>query len=133
MTRLNVRPIDRLILLQSMAKRNPRAVERAITALRSRGLNGLGATDTDAVVTAVKEPDWFDRVLQAMQAAGAYMTSRDLSKVNLERAKQGLEPISADSIAPQMQFGLSPETRTLIKYSVLGLGGILLFTALKRR
>jgi hypothetical protein len=50
--------------------------------------------------------------------------TKDLYQLNLTRAQQGLSPIAASSVAPQMNVGLASDTqRTLL---MLGLGGAMI-------
>lgn len=128
---------DRINILMALEKNAPGAFRAAVNSMRSERNNGLNAvvtsTDTAVVQAAVESPSWFDKLLEAAKVAGAYMTTRDLTKLNMERVKQGKEPISMDSIAPQVNVGMSPETRTLVIYGAVGLGALILLNTMKRR
>lgn len=47
--------------------------------------------------------------------------TKDLYQLNLERARQGLQPIAASSVAPQVNVGVAPDVQRTIL--MVGLGG----------
>lgn len=55
---------------------------------------------------------------------------QQLLEVNVERAKQGLPPISASEIAPTVNVGISPEIKQLL---IMGGVGLLLLFLLTRK
>lgn len=48
----------------------------------------------------------------------------DVISLNQERVKRGLPPISAESLSPQVNVGMSPSTKRLLTMIALG-GGVL--------
>lgn len=56
------------------------------------------------------------------KTASAANAQQKILDLNAERAKRGLPPISAESISPQVNVGMSPQTRQLVMYAALGLG-----------
>lgn len=95
------------------------------------GFAGLGQTETAQEPSLVTE--WgnniFDLAKQYFQLEG----QRDIIKLNIARAEQGLPPISAESVAPQVNVGLSPETQKLAIYGLVGVGLIAAFMAVTRK
>lgn len=100
---------------------------------------------TFQTATPPKKTGWLDNLLnlapQMFMGYTQISMQKQIAKVNLERLKQGLPPLSAAqteaySPRPGVSVGLSPATRNLLMYGGLGLGAILLFgimTKKKRR
>lgn len=89
---------------------------------------------TSTTATTTEKP-WYMEALdfakEAVPAYLAYDAQKDLMDLNMERAKQGLDPIDPGLTAPQvtLQHQLPPETRGLIDQMKMG-GNILLWGAL---
>ena len=103
-------------------------------------LAGLGAESplivgTTTTTSTTTDKPWYMEALdfakQAVPAYLAYDAQKDLMDLNMERAKQGLDPIDPGLVAPQvtMQHQLPPETRGLIDQMKMG-GNLLLWGAL---
>jgi hypothetical protein len=92
---------------------------------------GIGVPAT----TTTEERPWYlealDFAKEAVPAYLAYDAQKDLMDLNMERAKQGLDPIDPGLTAPQvtLQHQLPPETRGLIDQMKMG-GNILLWGGL---
>ncbi len=60
------------------------------------------------------EPTWYEKLFEGtsklLQTAGSVQTTRDIYKINKQRAAQGLPPIDASSLSPQVNVGLAPGT-----------------------
>lgn len=56
---------------------------------------------------------WGQDLSNVVKAALAYKSQNDLLNVNLARAEKGLPPISAQSLAPQVNFGVSSGVQNL--------------------
>lgn len=50
---------------------------------------------------------------------------RDLYQINVQRAQQGLAPISASQVAPQVNVGVAPDTQRTVMIVGLGAAAIL--------
>lgn len=74
--------------------------------------------------------EFFKATLPAYYQAQA---QRDLLAINLKRAEQGLPPIDADGVAPQVNVGVSKGVQTLGYVAVGGLVLVGLLAAMKRR
>lgn len=119
---------SRRAFLEMLRVRRPeiyqRVIERASRA-QGRGLSGLGET-----AVTVDNQSWWDKLIAGIQQLAPtyaqYQLSKDLYDLNMQRAKQGLPPVDASAVSPQMNVGLSPETRLL----VLGMGGVALIAVL---
>ena len=68
------------------------------------GTYGLGQAEAPA---PAPEPSWADKLFsfaeKAIPAYFAYETQKDVSKINVERAKQGMPPVDPGAIAPQVK------------------------------
>lgn len=85
--------------------------------------------------TAVTDgSDWSGLLRDAVNVYGAVQQGRlyeDLSRLNLDRARQGLPPIDVAAYQQGLSVGVDPATRQLIMvavFGVLGLGALWLLT-----
>lgn len=94
-----------------------------------------------ASLPAASGGSWLDTLKSIGSDVGSIIgqvTAADSQKkiveLNMERARRGLPPISSSSLAPQMNFGMAPDTRDTVVMIALGLGGAYLVSqAMKRR
>lgn len=87
--------------------------------LRKAGLMGLGQ---DAAVDATT--DW-ERIQAGVNAQLLYL-------INLDRLTSGQQAIAPEYAAPQVQAQLDPQTKKMLTFAALGIGGILLMAVAKR-
>lgn len=93
---------------------------------------GIGVPTT---TTTTEEKPWYMEALsfakEAIPAYLAYDAQKDIMDLNLERAKQGLDPIDPGLVAPQVKVlvDLPPEARSLIDQMKMG-GNMLLWAGL---
>ena len=98
-------------------------------------IDPFGGVGVPTTTTAEVETAWYTDVLnfakEAVPAYLAYDAQKDLMDLNLERARQGQEPIDPGLIAPQIKVihDLPPETRGLIDQFKMG-GNMLIWAAL---
>ncbi len=89
--------------------------------------------DVGAPPTAKEAPAWYERIANSvadlLPAYGAYQTQKQLIKLNIQRAQQGLSPIEANQLAPQVNVGVSSDIKT---FAYIGLGAIALVILLPR-
>jgi hypothetical protein len=108
----------------------PKTSINPLSIVLSTGTFGLGQ-DTTA------EPSIWDKLTNTIEKLlpvyAQYKQQRELIKLNIERAKQGLAPIEAEQIAPQVRVGLTSDTQRLLLFGVLGVLGIGLIMSMKRR
>lgn len=92
--------------------------------------------------TEPKKTGWLDNILnlapQMFLGFTQISMQRQIAKVNLERLKQGLPPLSPTQTEayvqrPGVSVGLSPATRNLIMFGGLGLGAILLIGIMTKK
>lgn len=61
-----------------------------------------------------QQKSWYDRIIEAgeniTKAVTSAQTTRDIYKINRERAKQGLPPITSADLAPSVNVGVDPRT-----------------------
>lgn len=94
--------------------------------------SGLGLDQPPSVDQPAKITDapWYkqiaDSVLAVIPAVAAYKTQREMVKLNIERAKQGLAPIDN---AAQVRVGVSSDSKMLI---IGGIGLLALVLILTR-
>jgi len=94
---------------------------------------GIGVATT--TTTTVDGTAWYSDILafakEAVPAYLAYDAQKDLMSLNLERARQGQEPIDPGLVAAQIRVvhDLPPETRGILDSFKTG-GNILLWAAL---
>lgn len=94
----------------------------------SKGLSGLGDLVDTAPVT-----DWGKMINDTAQSLISLAGQREIIRMNVQRAEQGLPPLDTGALAPQVNFGVSREVRTL---AIVGIGALLvgsLFFAKGRR
>lgn len=142
--------------LRTIEKKNPLAYNLALATMAKKelglsglgftrnpvtGLYGLGAVDvtvgtTDTAAQVASDPTVFDKFLSTLKemvpAYANYQLTRDLYSLNMERAKQGLPPIDAAAVSPQVNVGLAPQTQQLLVVGGLGLLAVLLLTRGKK-
>lgn len=75
----------------------------------------VDTTDTGAVSDT--SSGWASQIPNLVAGINAF----ELSQINLERARQGLPPLSAQAYGPQVSVGLSSQTIMLI---VLAIGAL---------
>lgn len=64
---------------------------------------------------------WMDAVLRMLPALTATWQQKQLLEVQIERAKQGLPPLSANQIATGVNVGIAPDTQKLLMWGMAGL------------
>lgn len=89
------------------------------SSLRRMGLMGVGQ---DAAVNA--NDDW-ERIQTGIN-------SQLLFLINLDRLQSGQQALSPDVAAPKVQAQLDSKTKQMLTLAALGIGGILLFSVIKR-
>lgn len=77
--------------------------------------------------------DWTDKIMSIIPQALQYQQQRDLIKLNAELIKQGKPPIAAGQLAPQVNFGVSPEIQRLLMWGAIGLGAYAVARLVMRR
>lgn len=84
------------------------------------------------VITSQKIPgeDWTTTLQRVLPALVATYQQKQILGIQLERAKQGLDPLDASSLGVGVNVGLSPDlTRTL---GILGIGSIAAYLILRK-
>lgn len=134
--------------------------ERAAKAVRATGGKLSGIFDGDEFVDSYaaepyyipvggseypsvgQEPTILDQLLRTGQSAVemwlTYDARKDMQDMNIERARRGLPPVDASAYmrmtAPQVQFGMSSDTKNLVMYGGIGvLAVMVLSSVLKSR
>lgn len=79
---------------------------------------------------AVEGEDWIDSVARAMTTVAMFDYQRDILRLQLERARQGLPPLDAAQYGAGVSVGISPSTQQLL---ILGGVGLLAVLFLSRR
>lgn len=92
---------------------------------------GVPAPTTTTADNGAWYSDFLAFAKEAVPAYLAYDAQKDIMDLNLERAKQGLDPIDPGAVAPQIRVttDLPPEVRGLVSQAK-GMGNILLWGAL---
>lgn len=101
-----------------------------------RGLRGMGATE-ELVAGDVFGPGYendlgFNSVSDILIAINNARQQDQLYKLNIERVRQGLPPISSQTLAPTYNFGLSNDTQKLVIGAVVIVGLIALFKGIQK-
>jgi hypothetical protein len=128
--------------LRIVKRRSPQAFDYAMKQFlfRRRRLSsgGMGqadetATDTEAVTGDASAFDSFLQTLKDLVPIyTSYQLSQDLYQLNLERVRQGLPPVDAQSVSPQVNVGLSSDAKTMLLLGGGALLAILLFGQMRR-
>lgn len=95
------------------------------------GLSGMGETPLDDGQGPVST--WGTQILDLAKGWMTYDMQRDLFKLNIARAEQGLPPISGSTLAPQVNVGVSPQLQSIGTFAVVGLVAVGLIAAFRRR
>lgn len=113
--------------IKSVRQPHPLAIQNTVPSI---GIAGLADSDTD-------KSGWMDKFVGFVAGAGStYLglkNQRDILKLNIARAKQGLPPIDAGSMGPVIstQVQLPPDVVDKITASAgLNINKILIFGAL---
>lgn len=97
-------------------------------------VSGLGEeTSTTSADLKQIALDTLDFMKQAVPAYFQYQGQSKLIEINLQRLARGEPPLSAESVAPGVNVGLSPETRKLVYIGVAGVLVLGLYYVSKRR
>jgi MYXO-CTERM domain-containing protein len=103
--------------------------ELALPEFAMAGLAGLGQGETPA---AEPTTDWGKQLTSILSPLLNVWQQRELVKVNIKRAEQGLSPLDTGAIAPTVNVGVSPEVRQAGIIGGLALLGVALLF-LRRR
>ena len=98
-------------------------------------LNTLAPTIADKIESQqqANEP-WWQTALRILSALSLSQQQRELMKINIERARQGLPPLDLSQYTGVgVQVGVSPQTQQLLTYGGLALLAFLVFNTLARR
>lgn len=74
---------------------------------------------------AVEGEDWIDTIARAMTTVVMADYQRDVLRLQLERARQGLPPLDAAQYGAGVSVGISPSTQQLLILGGLGLLAVL--------
>lgn len=98
-------------------------------------LNQIGSGLADKVQSQQQQDEpWWQTATRILSALSMSQQQRELMKINIERAKQGLPPLDiAQYAGVGVQVGVSPQTQQLITYGGLALLAFLVFRTLARR
>jgi len=98
-------------------------------------LNQIGSGLADKVQSQQQQDEpWWQTATRILSALSMSQQQRELMKINIERAKQGLPPLDiAQYTGVGVQVGVSPQTQQLITYGGLALLAFLVFRTLARR
>ena len=90
---------------------------------RLSSLSDATQTATNIVETAKDNPGILDNLAanldKILASIVSYRQSEKILDINLERAKKGLPPINAESVAPTVNIGVSPNVLNMV---LLGAG-----------
>jgi hypothetical protein len=120
-------------LLMYMANKNPQAMYAAMSMTVPTTLGEVGDDAQTALNEAAASESWFDKIVKAASAVGLIITQRDIAKINLERVKQGKEPLSTDVTGTAINLGIAAETRKVLVWTAVGLGGLLALVLLRKK
>lgn len=80
---------------------------------------------------------WFQSFTESLIPLGEKILSlqqvKEINDANLDRAKRGLAPLDARAYAPQVNFGVAPQTEETMKYIAYGALALGAFYVLSRR
>jgi hypothetical protein len=82
---------------------------------------------------AMPGESWVDTLQRLMPILATTVQQRQILNAQMERARQGLPPLDATQYGVGVSVGLSPETQRMLMFAALGIGGVLLFMALRKR
>jgi len=92
--------------------------------MRMHGLGDASTIDPTTADTLSTSTDW-SSISNIVQSLGSALTTYQLEQINLTRAQQGLAPISSQSVAPQVNVGLSSSTMVMVGLGLAALVGVL--------
>lgn len=85
------------------------------------GLYGLGD-----VVDSTMDTTWMNNIPNWIRDIQAAINTQRLLDLNIQRAQQGLPPLTGADVAPTLNFGLSAQTQQLVLYGGIALLAVLL-------
>lgn len=88
-----------------------------------------------AVISQQSQPgeSWIDTAQRALTMLIMSNTQRQLMQINLERARQGLPPITASQAGLAFGVEVGSETRQLLMYGGIALIAVLLISQLRKK
>ena len=100
---------------------------------RDPSLGGLGASPDDFGTdeTSGASGDWLANVPNWIKDIQLAVNTQKLLDLNIQRAQQGLPPITAQSVAPTLNLGMSPEVQKMVMIAAVGLGAVILLSRRK--
>ncbi len=117
-----------IAFLQWLAMNQPEVYNRAMRAMAQQGLSGILDLDTSAWLadfnaglstgstTTAQTQAWWEKLVPMItgigQAVVTVKSQNDLLKLNLERAKKGLEPLTAQQAGVGLGVNLSVDPAT---------------------
>jgi len=87
------------------------------------------------VISQQSQPgeSWIDTAQRALTMIIMTNTQRQLMQINLERARQGLRPITASEAGLAVGVEVGSETRQLLMYGGIALLAVLLISQLRKK
>jgi hypothetical protein len=120
-------------ILAKLYMKNPQAFMRVIAATQTPLVGEVATTTAQALNEAANSETWFDKVLKGLQIYSVFTTQKDIAEINLERVRQGKEPLSTDITAQTLNLGLADQTRKTLLYVAAGLGLLLAIVLLRKK
>lgn len=109
---------------------------KAVIDAESVKLGDVVATGQNSQSISNVDKPWYekvaDTVLNILPSYAAYKGQQSLIKLNIERAKQGLPPVDTASVSPQVNVGISADSKRIV-YFALGGAALIALVALTRK
>lgn len=90
-----------------------------------------GVPGFSALVEQNQQPgeSWVDAATKLVSAVTATWQQKQFLNLNIERAKQGLPPLSASDYGLGVKVGLSDDVKQLLLWGLLGVGAVIYLTS----
>lgn len=119
----------------ALAQRAPAALDPVATVASGALTPGAARRVSDGtirsrlgdLVSSQPVTEWGRTIADLSTSLLQLASQRDIIKMNISRAEQGLPPIDAGIVAPQVQVGMTPDTQ---KLAIAGMGGAVLLGVL---
>ena len=92
----------------------------------------LGATESPT-----PEPAWWEKLMtgagKLAETYGSVQTTRAIYRINKERTAQGLPPVDASALSPQLNVGVAPGTIKQLSTPLMIGAGLILLMILRKK
>lgn len=133
---------NRRIFLNFLSEKYPSAFNTALQSTKKvKMLSEVGGDNATTIAAAAESEPWYTTLLNSVgklvttlgTGVAQYNLQRDVNEMNLERIRQGLEPVDASTLGTSINVGVSAQTQKILTYALLGAGLLLALFIMKKK